>query len=94
MNNMHTTNKDMFNAPAEHPPENPYHKRLREFAKGDITKERQQGEYKMMRFRLPLYVYRELKRKADERCVPVGRFTIELLRSWADKQIKAQPDFE
>jgi hypothetical protein len=73
---------------------NTYHQTLHAFAKGDITKERQQGEYKMVRFRLPLYVYRELKRKADERCVPVGRFTIELLRSWADKQIKAQPDFE
>jgi rRNA-processing protein FCF1 len=67
---------------------NPYHDRVRSFAKGNITEENERGNNRYVRIRLPEYVYQELKALAEAKRIPTGRFTIELLRSLADRQIQ------
>ena len=66
---------------------NEYHNRVRSFAKGDIANENLKGNNKMVRIRLPIDVYRELRILAINKDIPVGRLIIELLRTFADKSL-------
>ena len=65
----------------------------RAFAKGDITAENNERS-KMVRLRIPTYVYDELTALAVINKVMVGRMIIEVLRTVADKRIAKRQDVD
>jgi len=67
---------------------NQYQTNLRNFAQGNITEENIEGNFKMIRTRLPKYVFDELSILALRNNVKVGRIMIEILRRVADRQIE------
>ena len=73
-------------------PVNPYHERLRAFANGNISKENEVGEYRMLHLRLPLYVYKELNKYAFDQDIKISRLIIELLRGRAHKLMEARAE--
>ena len=66
---------------------NSYHTRSREFAGGNISEENKVGNHKLLHLKIPQDVFNELEWAAIRYEIATGRFAIELLRSWATKQI-------
>lgn len=73
---------------------NPYHARLRAVAGGNISKENESGNYRMLHLRLPMYVYKELNKYAFDQDIKVTRLIIELLRGRAHKLMEARAEQE
>jgi hypothetical protein len=65
---------------------NTYHERVRAFSGGNIAEENRPANHKLLHLKIPRHILFELERAAMHHEVPIGRFTIELLRSWASRQ--------